>query len=49
MCIGLDYMIDIPINSTIVAIARMQEIVDQAVDASADAVKIEFAKSNYSV
>lgn len=37
-------MIDIPRDSQTLAIAKMQEIVDQAVDAGADAVTIEFAQ-----
>jgi hypothetical protein len=37
-------MIDVPRDSQKLAIAKMQEIVDQAVEGSADAVTIEFAK-----
>ena len=37
-------MIDKPRNTETLAIAKMQEIVDEAVDAGADAVTIEFAK-----
>ncbi len=37
-------MIDVPRDSKPLAITKMQEIVDQAVDINADAVTIEFAK-----
>ncbi len=37
-------MIDVPKDSQALAIAKMQEILDRAIDAGADAVTIEFAK-----
>jgi hypothetical protein len=37
-------MIDRPRDNEILAIAKMQEIIDEAVDAEVDAVTIEFAK-----
>ncbi|CAB1084370.1 hypothetical protein D1AOALGA4SA_11895 [Olavius algarvensis Delta 1 endosymbiont] len=37
-------MIDVPKNSQAPAIAKMQEILDRAIDAGADSVTIEFAK-----
>ena len=37
-------MIDIPEDSKKLAIEKIQQIVDQAIDAKSDAVTIEFAK-----
>ena len=37
-------MIDVPKESQALASAKMQEILDRAIDAGADAVTIEFAK-----
>ena len=37
-------MIDVPKDSQAPAIAKMQEILDRAIDAGADAITIEFAK-----
>ncbi len=37
-------MIDVPKDSQALASAKMQEILDRAIDAGADAVTIEFAK-----
>ena len=37
-------MVDVPRDLKLLAISKVQEIVDQAVDANADSVTIEFAK-----